>query len=174
MHGDDFYRIKPGKGQWQRSCVQKCAKFSFIRCCSESMMSINCGCAKGLNVRPGSDYFALSTSWGTWRPRNSAWNNKGTNASLFSIAKEHDKLLKCFYVCPRIDYFAFQLPELQGQLLNMPLHLGVFCSQCSSFKALYFQYQAFMENPLKSVCQQHDFLPTLRAISLPTRVSWFK
>ena len=65
MHGDCFYKIKPIKGQPQRSCekMHKMQLNSLLL--SKHHDDINCGCAKGLNVRLGSDYFALSTSWRT-------------------------------------------------------------------------------------------------------------
>ena len=64
MHGDCFYKIKPVKGQRQRSC-EKMHRMQLYSLLLSKHDDINCGCAKGMNVRPGSDYFAPSTSWGT-------------------------------------------------------------------------------------------------------------
>ena len=48
-----------------KEAVKKMHKMQLYSLLLSKHDAINCGCAKGLNVRPGSDYFALSTSWGT-------------------------------------------------------------------------------------------------------------
>ena len=48
-----------------KEAVKKMHKMQLYSLLLSKHDDINCGCAKGLIVRPGSDYFALSISWCT-------------------------------------------------------------------------------------------------------------